>query len=1756
MSFVHLHVHSEYSLLDGFSNIKKLVARAKEMGMPALGLTDHGTMFGVIDFYNAAKEAGIKPIIGIEAYLASRSMKERSPQEDKKSSHLLLIAENQTGYQNLLKLASAAQLEGFYYYPRIDHELLAQHAEGLICSSGCMSAEVPRFIQQGNYEGAQKALDWYYDVFGKDRFFLELQSHEIKELEQINKSLIDLGRRYDARFVATNDVHYINREDARLQDIMLAIQTGCVLADPNRMRMTGNTYYLRTADEMSALFASMPEALNNTLLIAERCNIDLGFKGYHLPNFEVPEGHTAETYLHELCETGLEQCYGERAALPLYRDRLNYELDIIHKMGFDTYFLIVWDLCRYAREQDIWYNVRGSGNGSIVAYSLNITVVEPIAHGLIFERFLNPGRISMPDIDLDFRDDCRAEMLQYTATKYGEDKVAQIITFGTLGARAAIRDVGRVMDIPLSEVDKAAKLIPNIPGKPVTIQEALEEVPEFKQVYESESFMRELIDTACKMEGVVRNAGTHAAGVVITDKPVVEYLPLHRPTGQAAEDSPIKIVTQFEMNIVSDALGLLKVDFLGLATLTIMARACDLIHERHGIDYNLSNIPTDDPATYELLGRGETAGVFQVEGCLSGDTYIGHRTIEELFEDFTARQSAGTLVGRGLLRTNSCYLDQGSFRLNPIVKAVYSGVKPVYRLKASNHKWIKATEDHHFLTQRGWVRLGALEPETDRLLVKKNASRAGRVCIDCGAPMKSEGKRSQRCKRCAAHLSANPSRPEVQARISQSKKGSIPWNRGLTAETAADTLWIKNLSKYNETQKGVSLEKKLGPERAAIIKAKLSKRNSGKNNPMYGRPPTETKTYTKAGYREDLGHYVRSSWEADLARVFRYLGWGYQYEPRTFELIDQNSKTLTYTPDFFVPSMDTWYEVKGWLDNTSAKKISLFQQQYPGYKLIVVDKTAFAEFQMQYANLVTWECPQVPADTEWVEIQSIEFVGEERTYDLQMLPPGNNFTANGFVVHNSGMRRYLMQMKPKELANVIAMVALFRPGPMEFIPSYISRMHGQEKIEYRHPALEPILKETYGITVYQEQIMFTAMQLAGYTATEADNLRKGVAKKKADVLLKHRQTFVDGAKKNDIPEAIANQIFDDWEAFARYGFPKGHAADYGVIAVQTGYLKTHYPVEYMTALMSVSKNEIEKVALYAADCRRMGIQVLPPDVNASVWDFSIEDQPETKSAIRFGLGAIKNVGQGPVDAILSSREKNGPFTDINDFARRVDLRSVGKRALESMIRVGALDRFGQRPALLAALDTILSVNASNFRAADSGQMSLFGAHTGVTEDIHLPKTVAEVNRREILNWERELIGLYVSDHPLSPVMDVLTQAVTHFAGQLNDASHGEKVRVAGMVTRIRHHQTKNGQQMAFATIEDIQGNVELVIFPRTWDKVQSLVQFDHIILVDGKVDNPEGTEAKVLVDAISSELKMVTAVAPAAAPAVPPPRQANGKPAGAKVESLKVGKPASSSSYKPGVQKPGGSQPARPSSETHLEKENEPGPRQVAESPAADDKGSLPPAPDNFSPGLDYSEVVPGGFVLEEPRLPLSVSSLPLAADAPADTPGGPEGPIELDPIPESAPPATQQLAVQPPTAPPLSPEPTAAMAEAPKVVMEALPEPPASEPHIPIVQPAPKVPYILPPSSAVESDGSHMITVVLRSCGDKVRDNLRLRKAFGVLFSYPGNDRFAFLVYERNRGFRVEFPNFTTGLCPELIARLSELVEAENVLVETITIL
>jgi len=1314
MSFAHLHVHTEYSMLDGFSNIKKLVKRVKEMEMPAVAITDHGTMFGVMDFYNAATQAGVKPIIGLEAYMAARGMGDRDPKLDKKSYHLLLLAENETGYRNLLQIASAAQLNGFYYYPRIDHEFLAAHSEGLICTSGCMSAEIPRALLEENPQEAVRRMNWYYDVFGKDRFFVELQQHNIREITELNRKLVEMGARYSARYVATNDVHYINPDDARLQDILLAIQTNSVLTDPERMRMTDDSYYLRTPQEMSTLFAEVPESLSNTLLIAERCNVDLSFKGYHLPEFTVPDGYTAQTYLRHLCEKGVRKRYGERAGDPEVSKRLKYELKVIHDMGFDAYFLIVWDLCSYASQNGIWFNARGSAAGSIVAYALDITMVDPLQHNLIFERFLNPGRISMPDIDLDFRDDRRSEMLEYCARKYGNDKVAQIITFGTMGTKAALRDVARVMDIPLPEVDRVAKLVPFVSGRTTTMEDALA-VPEFKQIYDSTPYIHELVDTAARMEGTVRNAGTHAAGVVISDKPLLEYLPLHRPTSNS-EETPIKSVTQFEMGVL-DSLGMLKVDFLGLATLSTMARACELIERRHGIHYDLNNIPLDDPKAFDLMGAGQTLGVFQLEG--------------------------------------------------------------------------------------------------------------------------------------------------------------------------------------------------------------------------------------------------------------------------------------------------------------------------------------------------------------------------------------------------GGMTRYLVQMKPQNLDNVIAMVALYRPGPMQFIPDYIDRMHGKAEVEYIHEALRPIFQDTYGIPVYQEQLMNAAVQLAGYTQSEADDLRKAISKKIAEKLLKHREKFAKGAVKRGIPEETAQAIFSSWEEFARYGFNKSHAADYGVIAVQTAFLKSHYPAEYMSALMSVTRNETEKVALYVADTRALGVPVLPPDVNASDWDFTIEDQA-SGPAVRFGFGAVKNVGENAVETIIKARQGT-PFRDLNDFARRADLRTVGKRALECLIKVGALDSLGKRAALLDSLDLITSVSSSHFRAADAGQMSLFGESTGVVEEIRLVED-SNIEHREMLNWERELIGLYISDHPLSEHQATLAQLVTYFSAQLPDAQHEEKVRVAGLVNSIRPYVTKTGKPMGFVSLEDIQGNLELVLFPRTWTQFQPILEVGKIIVVEGKVD-AQSTPPKILVDTIKTEFKYLVApdgasdTAPAAGRAAPAPLKPRSE-----AESPKRPESAPPRARETAGQKVAEAVPAYSSGKSE---------------PTDDNWGDMPPPPDNFPTGWE-SEWQPSFENAEIAARPEALSQ----AVAPARTP----------------PPEKLATAI---------------------VVEPAQNRTPAIPLDEPVVAAEPtRQGLILPPSLYVplaqtEKEKDHppqQITVILRPTGEVEVDKRRIKAVYGTLISFHGKDRFSFQIFEGGKGHLLDFPNDSTHVCPALLERLKKVVGEESWRVEEIT--
>ncbi len=1112
--FVHLHVHSEFSLLDGQSRIKELVARAQALEMPALGLTDHGVMFGVLDFYRACIEAGIKPVVGMEGYLAKRGMTDRDPRYDRSSYHMLLLAKNMAGYQNLLKIASAAQLDGYYYRPRFDKEFLAAHAEGIIATSGCLAAEIPRLVADGDDAAAREQIGWYQEVFGAENFYLELQGHVIPELENLNRWLCDyrLSGHSAVQLVATNDVHYVRKNDAEAHDTLLCIQTSALKSERDRMRMEPfNSYYLKSAAEMRAGFDAAPtelidEAFANSLKIAEMTDIDLNPKGYHLPAFPVPADFDETSYLRHLIEIGMEWRFdADWRGNATFVERIDRELNIIHSMGFDTYFLIVWDLCEFARNADIWWNVRGSGAASLVAYCLGVTNIDPIENGLLFERFLNPGRVSMPDIDLDYPDDRRGEMIAYTAMKYGEDKVAAIITFGTMGAKAAVRDVGRALDVDLGKINRAAALIPQ-EARQKKIREYVDASPELLDLYNSDVELREVIDTAIELQGMTRHASTHAAGVIVADRPLVELAPLHRITGKDPSGGALKAVTQFPME-TAESIGLLKVDFLGLSTLTIMRKACELIARHRGKQYTFDTLPyshdyaRDDESAllddaFEMMGRGETVGVFQVE--------------------------------------------------------------------------------------------------------------------------------------------------------------------------------------------------------------------------------------------------------------------------------------------------------------------------------------------------------------------------------------------------SGGMRQMLRQMRPRSFENIIAAISLFRPGPMEFIKQYCDRMHGEEEITYLHPRLEPILSETYGIIVYQEQIMQIAGELFGYELGEADLMRRAVSKKKPEDLNKHRAIFMERGPANGIPQNIAEDIFDLIEFFANYGFNKPHAADYAVITVQTAYLKCHYPEEYMTALLSVQRDDLTKVATFLEECRRLDIPILPPDVNYSQLDFDIETMPDGKRGIRFGLAAIKNAGARALQDLVEDRGE-APFDSLVDFCQRVDLRKLGRRSLESLIKVGALDSFGTRATLIAALDGIISTSGNFHRDQEIGQMVMFDSAAASDDDLlNALKPIKEYSPRELLKWEKELLGLYLTGRPVDRHRHLFASQNLHSIHDLKNPASAkpESVRVAGEITTIRKLTTGRGDMMAVLSLEDWHdsaGVIEVVLFPRTYTTVVN--SFDahnaqlpegarplalaegEIVLINGSYDESRG-EPQIIAEAVSTDFNNAAAAEP------------------------------------------------------------------------------------------------------------------------------------------------------------------------------------------------------------------------------------------------------------------------------------------------------
>ncbi|MGI5839654.1 MAG: DNA polymerase III subunit alpha [bacterium] len=1051
--FVHLHTHTEYSLLDGAGRLEELVKEAKRLGMPALAITDHGVMYGVIRFYRLARQAGIKPIVGCEVYCAQRTRHDRTAQKDDSPYHLVLLAENEQGYKNLVKLVSFAFTEGFYYKPRVDWELLEKYSAGLICLSACLAGEIPRSILADNTERARATALRLKDIFGSENFFLEIQDHRIPEQRKVNEEIVRLSREMDIPLVATNDIHYIRKNDARAHDVLLCIQTGKTVNDSDRLRFATEEFYLKTGEEMAALFPGQPEAIANTIRIAERCNVDFDFEKKYLPLYRIPEGYDAAGYLRKLVEDFLPRRFPEPT--PEVRERLEHELSVIIKMGFPGYFLIVWDFINQARQMGVPVGPgRGSAAGSLVAYVLGITDINPLPYGLLFERFLNPERVTMPDIDVDFCFEQRGKVIDYVVERYGSDKVAQIITFGTMAARAAIRDVGRALAMPYADVDKIAKLVPAEIG--ATIKGALETVPELKGMYRDETDVRLLIDTAMALEGMPRHASMHAAGVVISQEPLTEYVPLQKTNDGS-------IVTQFSMDIL-ESIGLLKMDFLGLRTLTVIYDTLELIRKSGQEPVDLNNLPHDEPKTYNLLCEGQTIGVFQLE--------------------------------------------------------------------------------------------------------------------------------------------------------------------------------------------------------------------------------------------------------------------------------------------------------------------------------------------------------------------------------------------------SSGMRDLNKRIKPSVFEDIIAIQALYRPGPLGsgMVEDFIQRKHGLKPIEYLHPKLEPILKDTYGVIVYQEQVMRIVSDLAGFTLGQADLLRRAIGKKKADVLAAQKEAFCRGAAANDVPLKTAEELFNLIMQFADYGFNKSHSAAYALVSYQTAFLKANYPVEFMAALLTSVMGNSDKIALYIEECRHLGLEILPPDVNESDEKFTV-----VANKIRFGLSAIKNVGKGAIDSIVEERARKGSFLSLRDFCERVDLRLVNKRVLESLIKCGAFDSLGARRAqLLAVLDKTVEEAQQANKDKQSGQVSFFellGEEVGFTHAADNLPDIEEFPESTRLNFEKEMLGLYISGHPLQYFRQELKLFASHTTSVLDEIEDGSTVRVGGLVTGCKQIATRNGDLMAFYTLEDLEGSVEVVVFPKIYAKYGKDIQNDAVLMVSGRLSSRD-EEAKILADEI------------------------------------------------------------------------------------------------------------------------------------------------------------------------------------------------------------------------------------------------------------------------------------------------------------------
>jgi DNA polymerase-3 subunit alpha len=1503
-SFVHLHLHTEFSMLDGAARISDVVATAAADGQPAVGITDHGNMYGVLDFYRAAREADLTAVVGTEAYFVDTSRFDRPRRADHDIFHLTLLAETNAGYRNLIKAASHAYLDGFYSKPRMDFDLLERHGDGLIATSGCLGGLVCQRLLQGNYTAARDAAARFQEILGRDSFFIELQDHGLSEQRDVNPQLVKMAGELHAPLLATNDSHYTHREDAEAHAALLCVQTGATLDDPNRFKFDADEFYLKSAAEMRQLFVDYPEACDNTLLIAERANVEIEFGKPELPAFPVPAGHDEDTYLRELTLEGAKDRYGPSPALHVL-ERLEFELGVIKDMGFSAYFLVVWDLVRHARSRGIRVGPgRGSAAGSCVAYCLRIVDIDPIRYDLLFERFLNPGRKQMPDIDMDFDERYRGEIIKYAAQRYGWDRVAQVVTFSTIKARAAVRDASRVLGYPWGVGDRIAKLMPPlIMGRDTPLRACLEKVSghddgykmaaELRALYEDDPDAKRVIDVARGLEGLRRQDGIHAAAVVITREPLTEYLPIQRKPepGRDIEDAPI--VTQYEMHGVED-LGLLKMDFLGLRNLSVMERTVELIEAAHGERVDIDAVPLDDPKTFEMLRRGDSVGVFQLEGgpmralmrSLAPTTFEDvcalvalyrpgpmaanmhtdyadrkngrkpvsyyHEDLREILEPtFGLCLTGDTIVYEARTGRPSRLADidpatgfcvQGvDDELRPAVRNVThwvcNGERETVELQLSNGMSLTGTPDHQVLTDRGWIGIGELADDDyvavpHQFVSPESPERCDRHALRVLAYLIADGALSKGATAdfintedelvAAYRYSLSHAFPNVHHGVTSRPNGvKVVYSgngRGHGGSASPLVQWLRELG----------LKTPRGSEVGGL-------KSGDKFVPdfIFGLADEEVGQFLAAlwdcdGYIcERFAHYKTVSptlarqvqdllSRLGIASVIYEAELDHERHPggseRSYQVTLFDGWTFTDRVQRYMASSRKWRvqltaESKGTsVDRASLVKTLRARVQVP--TRVLAERYDFPRWNVMpyavasrpriHAGTMTGllehvEIPEIERllNVQWVRVRGVEPAGRKPVYDITV-DGIHNFVANGMVAHNC---------------------------------------------------------------IYQEQLMRMAQVLAGYSLEEADNLRKATGKKIRSLIAKERSKFVDGCVAQGHERQFGENMFDIIEPFADYSFNKSHSVGYGLVAYQTAYLKANHPVEYLAALLTSVKSNKDQTAVYLNECRQLGIAVLVPDVNESESDFAVRD-----GSIRFGLSAVRNVGEGLVEHIVAARDTDGPYSTFFDYCERVDPQALNKRTIESLIKAGAYDSVGHpRQGLLHVYEQIVDHTLARRRERDAGIMSLFGDGddqsadvSGFDERVSVPDT--EFAKRERLAHEKEMLGLYVSEHPLMGAERGLRRHAECTLTELKELREGEMRVVGGVVTALTRRYTKRGDLMATFVLEDLGAALEVMVFPKTMTSYGHILHEDAIVCVKGRLDMRDDDPKIIAMEVTQPEL--------------------------------------------------------------------------------------------------------------------------------------------------------------------------------------------------------------------------------------------------------------------------------------------------------------